>query len=82
VLAAPADRRRVLALLSVGAGSHLLADALLWTASGRSYPLLWATTSYAPPTPGLYHSADLWTNPATGAATLLVTLLQRRTSSG
>lgn len=61
------DRRRVLALLSLGAASHLLADALLFKASGRSYPLFWPLTQYHPPTPGLYLSTDLWVAGATGA---------------
>lgn len=81
VLTAPADRRRVLALLAVGASSHLLADALLQKASGHSYPLLWPLSASAPPTPGLYHSADLWTIPVAGVAALLVTLLVGRTTS-
>lgn len=81
VLTTTADRRRVVALLSLGASSHLLADALLRNATGHSYPLLWPLTAYAPPTPGLYHSADLWTIPAAGAAALLVILLVRRATS-
>jgi membrane-bound metal-dependent hydrolase YbcI (DUF457 family) len=81
-LAAPADRRRATALLALGASSHLVADALLHKAAGHSYPLLWPLSTYAPPTPGLYHSADLWTIPAAGAAALLVTLLERRTTGG
>jgi len=60
VLAGDGERRRVAGLLSLGAGSHLLADALLRKASGRSYPLLWPLTEYVPPTPGLYHSTDAW----------------------
>jgi hypothetical protein len=57
-LVAPGERRRVGLLLSVGAVSHLLADALLRNPSGRSYAVLWPLTRYHPPTPGLYLSTD------------------------
>lgn len=53
------ERSRVAALLGLGAGSHLLADALLLNPSGRSYPLLWPLTRYVPPSPGLYLSTDI-----------------------
>lgn len=52
------ERKRTALLLGLGAGSHLLADALLLTPSGRSAPLLWPLTGYAPPTPGLYLSTE------------------------
>lgn len=54
------ERRRALPLLALGAGAHLVADALLRIASGRSQSLLWPLTRYQPPTPGLYTSVDLW----------------------
>lgn len=60
VVVPPAERKRVVALLALGAGSHLIADAFLIKAYGHSYPLLWPITAYAPPTPGLYLSTDLW----------------------
>jgi len=53
-----AHRRRVLGLLLLGAGTHLCADALLITATGRTVPFLWPLVAYAPPTPGLYTSTD------------------------
>jgi len=59
VFVTPTSRRRVFALLSLGAGSHLLIDAFLVKVSGHSYPLLWPLTTYAPPTPGLYLSTDV-----------------------
>jgi hypothetical protein len=61
-------RRPVALLLGVGAGSHLLLDALLATPSGRSYAVLWPLTRLHPPTPGLYLSTDPW---PTAAAALL-----------
>jgi hypothetical protein len=60
------DRRRVFGLLSLGAASHLFADALLLKASGRSYEVLWPLTRYHPPTPGLYLSTDIWLTGVTG----------------
>jgi hypothetical protein len=68
VLVPPAERRRVGALLALGAGSHLVADAFLIKAYGHSYPLLWPLTAYAPPTPGLYLSSDIWPAVVTGLA--------------
>ncbi|AEM56984.1 metal-dependent hydrolase [Haloarcula hispanica N601] len=61
------DRRRVFGLLSLGATSHLFADALLLKASGRSYEVLWPLTQYHPPTPGLYLSTDIWLTGVTGS---------------
>lgn len=58
LVVAPRERIRVGALLSVGAASHLLADSLLLTPSGRSYAILWPLTRYHPPTPGLYLSTQ------------------------
>lgn len=54
----PRERARIGALLAVGAASHLLADALLLTPSGRSYEILWPLLRYNPPTPGLYLSTQ------------------------
>lgn len=56
LVVAPSERRRTAALLGLGATSHLLADGLLLTASGRSYAMFWPLTRYHPPTPGLYLS--------------------------
>jgi hypothetical protein len=73
------ERTRVLGLLSVGAASHLLADALLLKASGRSYAVLYPLTQYHPPTPGLYLSTDPWPSLLTGGVALGVWLAVRRT---
>lgn len=67
VLVPPAERGRVSGLLSLGAGSHLVADAFLIKAYGHSYPLLWPLTTYAPPTPGFYLSTDGWPAVVAGA---------------
>ncbi|MFB6223252.1 MAG: metal-dependent hydrolase [Haloarcula sp.] len=72
------DRRRVVALLSVGAASHLFADALLLKASGRSYAVLWPLTQYHPPTPGLYLSTDIWLTGVTGIIAVATWLLAQQ----
>lgn len=72
------ERLRVVALLSVGAASHLLADALLVKASGRSYAVLWPLTQYHPSTPGLYLSTDIWPSLLTGTIALAVWQVHRR----
>jgi hypothetical protein len=60
VLVESAERRRVFALLALGAVSHLFADALIRVPDGRSQSLFFPVTIYQPPTPGLYLSTDLW----------------------
>ncbi len=57
-IVAPHERRRVFALLSVGALSHPLADGLLQKPSGHSCAIVWPLTQYHPPTPGLYLSTQ------------------------
>lgn len=52
------DRARVVGSLGVGAASHLVADGLLYTASGHSKPMLWPVTRVGLPTPGLYLSTE------------------------
>jgi len=53
-------RRRVFALLWLGAGLHLFADVLVRVPDGRSQSVFWPLTQYQPPSPGLYLSTDLW----------------------
>ena len=81
VLAAHSERRRVFALLALGAGSHLVADALLLKASGLSSPLLWPLTHAPIPTPGFYRSTDVWPSIVTGVAALVTWYLVRRSRS-
>lgn len=71
-------RKRVSALLSVGAASHLVADALLLKPSGRSFPGLWPLTRWHPPTPGIYHSTDLAPAIVTGLIALGVYLVSKQ----
>jgi hypothetical protein len=75
------ERRRVFGLLSLGAGSHLIADALLLKASGRSYAVLWPLTQYHPPTPGIYHSTYIWPSVVAGALALVTYIAVRRTEA-
>lgn len=58
VLLAPAVRRRGVALLGLGAGSHLVADSLLLSPSGRTAQLFWPLAQYRVPSPGLYLSTE------------------------
>lgn len=81
VLVVADERRRVAVLLSFGAASHLLADALLLNASGRSYAVLWPLTSYHPPTPGLYHSTDVWPSLVLGGIALVTWWFVRRSGA-
>lgn len=78
VLVSAEERGRVFALLIIGAGSHLLADALLVKAAGVSYPLLWPLTLYRPPTPSLYLSTDVWPSLLTATIALGTWYLVRR----
>ena len=60
LVVAPQYRRQAFGLLWLGAGTHLIMDALLYAPDGRSQSLFWPLTQYKPPTPGLYMSTDLW----------------------
>lgn len=53
-------RRRLFLMLALGAVSHHALDALLISASGHSYAILWPLSTYHPPTPGLFLSSDRW----------------------
>jgi len=60
VLVEHTERRRVFAMLSLGAISHLLTDALIRVPDGRSQSIFFPITTYQPPSPGLYLSTDIW----------------------
>jgi membrane-bound metal-dependent hydrolase YbcI (DUF457 family) len=53
-------RKRIFALLAIGAGSHIFLDAFLITTSGYMSPMLWPITSYGFAMPELYLSSDRW----------------------
>lgn len=81
LLVSGAERGRVAALLGVGAATHLLADALLVTPTGRSYALLWPVTRWIPPTPGLYLSSEPTPTVVAGGVAAAVWYLTRRRGS-
>ncbi|WP_396611628.1 metal-dependent hydrolase [Haloferax sp. S1W] len=77
------ERRRVVLLLALGAGSHLVADGLLKKPEGVSHPMLWPLTRIHPPTPGLYLSTDVTPAVVLGVVALIVTLVTKyRQSAG
>lgn len=74
----PRVRWRAGAALSLGAASHLLADALLRSPSGRSFDVLWPLSRWHPPTPGLYLSTEPTPSVVVGAVALVVWVAHRR----
>jgi hypothetical protein len=59
----------------------VVADALLSSPSGRSYPLFWPLARVNPPTPGLYLSTDpepMLVAAAVAGAVFLVSRMRRR----
>lgn len=77
VLLRSSERRRGGVLLAVGAGSHLLADSLLLTPTGRSVQLIWPLSQYKIPTPGLYLSTQPEPMILTGAIAFFIWGLHR-----
>lgn len=75
-----AERRRVAALLALGAVTHLAADSLLRTPTGTVGPLLWPVWTRPLPTPGIYLSTDPWPTFVVAVVAVLVTLVTRRRS--
>jgi Ni/Fe-hydrogenase subunit HybB-like protein len=81
VLLSAAESRRGGAMLAIGAASHLLADSLLLTPSGRSVQLFWPVSQYTVPTPGLYLSTQAEPTVVTGLVAVLLWLATRRARS-
>ena len=77
LLVAPAQRKRALALLAVGALSHHVLDLLLLTPTGESYALLWPLLEYRFPSADLYLSSDRWPAVVAGCCALVVWLVDR-----
>lgn len=77
VLLAAAERRTGSLVLAVGAGSHLFADSLLLTPSGRTIQLFWPLSQYKMPSPGLYLSTQPEPTIVAGALATVVWLLHR-----
>ncbi|RQG89232.1 metal-dependent hydrolase [Natrarchaeobius halalkaliphilus] len=78
MLVAPGHRRRVIALLAIGATSHLFLDLLVITWSGEAFPVLWPVTEYRPPSGGLFRSSDRWPALATLTAAAVLWAVRRR----
>jgi hypothetical protein len=62
----PSKRKAVVVLLGLGAVTHLVADGLLLTPTGRTTAVFWPLTRWHPPTPGLYLSTQTWPTVITG----------------
>lgn len=60
VLVGRPQRRLTVALLSVGAFSHVFLDGLLYQVDGRVFRFFWPLTTYGIPFQGWYKSFDLW----------------------
>lgn len=78
LLTTAAHRKRIFALLVLGALSHLVLDGLLFNPSGYSYAIFWPLTSYHPPSPGLYLSTDRWPALVSAIAAAVVWYLRYR----
>lgn len=81
VLIAEARRYKALVVLSLGAASHLIADAMLLTASGRSFALFWPLTRWHPPTPGLYLSTQPEPTILSGIVAAIVWIVSKKLNS-
>lgn len=79
LLVAPAERRRVFALLVLGALSHHALDLLLLNPSSYSYAVAWPLTAYHPPSPDLYLSSDRWPLAVAAAIAAVVRIAKGRT---
>lgn len=82
VLLAETERWRGGTLLAIGAVSHLVADGLLLTPSGRTVQLFWPVSQYTLPSPGLYLSTQPEPTLVAGSIALAIWLVDRsRTAS-
>ena len=72
VLLAATERRKGGIMLALGALTHLIADSLLLTPTGRTTQLLWPLTQYTTPSPGLYLSTQPEPTIVTGGCAILV----------
>ena len=73
-------RRRVFALLAIGATSHYTLDSLLYKPSGLSGPFLWPISEYRFAIEGIYLSSDRWPVLVMGTVAAVVWYVDRRRS--
>ncbi|RQG90977.1 metal-dependent hydrolase [Natrarchaeobius chitinivorans] len=78
LLVAPGHRKRVIALIVIGAASHHVLDLLLVKGTGYTYPVLWPFVEYRPPAGGLYLSSDRWPALLTGTIAAVLWGVRRR----
>lgn len=81
LLAGDAHRKRVFALLLIGAASHHVLDAMLIKATGYSYALAWPVSAYVFPSPNLYLSSDQWPALVAGGVAVSLWFVRRRQQS-
>lgn len=72
VLVPSTYRKRVFALLAIGAISHLVLDAFLFKPSGYMSPMLWPLTDYRFAIDGFYLSSDRWSAVVSGVLATIV----------
>ena len=65
-------RKRIFALLAIGAASHLILDAFLFKTSGHMSAMLWPLTDYRFAIDGFYLSSDRWPALLSGALAAIV----------
>lgn len=80
VLLSVDERRKGGTVLAIGAISHLIADSLLLTPTGRGVQFFWPLTQYRPPAPGIYLSTQPEPTIVTGCIALLIWITHRCTN--
>ena len=80
LLAATNLRRRVFALLVIGATSHYTLDLMLYKPSGLSGPFFWPISDYRVAIDGIYLSSDRWPALLMGTIAVIVWYVDRRRS--
>jgi hypothetical protein len=64
-------------MLSIGAISHLGADSMLLSSTGRTIQLFWPASQYTVPSPGLYLSTQPEPTIVAGAGAVVVWIVHR-----
>lgn len=77
VLLESSERTKGGTMLTIGAVSHLVADSLLLTPTGRTIQFLWPVSQYSVPSPGLYLSTQPGPTIVAGAGACVVWMFHR-----